>query len=289
MHNVATFTIAPTLPMPKLPTLVFAENHFDPATFNVFKKLLPVLKELGYEVFLDEQLPSLTLENYIEEIEKMKKIWVETADKFKKFNLDISDPSTLKHYFFSTDLGKEYAYFIKEYPANLVRLEFLISMKSSTVKYQGIDSKADENDENREKIMASTYLNSRRAFGRIGSYHVVPIQDLILEKISYEQASAEFCFFEIHSPLSTTVSLGQQINQGKLQLPLGIISLDAALLNVDEMLQLILKNISLKQEKAQKATAKPSSSILYRFFNLAFSCRKPAESKSLVLKPKSTI
>ncbi len=260
----------------KNPILIFAEmDHSDPITFEILTELLPKLKDdLDYECCFLEYFPG-TLQEHIKDVKEQI-----THGKTIRASIGMTDSGNsesdidLYYHIFSgpgLKLNKNdvtiYTVLAYYYTANLSRLIFLENLASHNMSYRGIDSSSTGIIENevspdtikgRDKEMAAAYISaaksSKSVFGKIGAGHLEGIQDEILKAIPDKSAASEqFCFFSIYSKTA--------LSKKTVTAPLSYISLDARQHSKDQIIQIILQEISRKKSLLNKKSQKPDCTV----------------------------
>lgn len=283
--------------MPILPKIIFAEDHLNPITAKVLNKLVPKLKELGYETFLDEKAEGSTLQDYLKSIEEDNSIWQRWVDKLKKdLDIDIQKEDWCAHPFFSDKEGKEIAYFLKRHAVKLSYIPFFENLQINKVNYKSIDLKIMNHANlepsviaylnfSRVKQMSRSYLNSSEpAFGWVGYNHIKELQKEISENLSKIGATDQFCFFAISFGTQPYKFLNEEA------LPFGISLIDSAKNTEDEMVDLIIKYIKEKQAAlAPKPQEKPDSKTSFYENNTVLFNAKNLLSGPVVNKEKNQL
>lgn len=269
--------------MPQLPILVFAESHEDPITGVLLKKLTPKLKSLGYSSFLDENGDKLSAYGLIDTLERAENAYRKLSERFDQYGLCITDKNHIEIFIlqclidqgindhtlllillsnFLVDISET----IARYPANVTFKAFLHTLIENKITYKGIDIDPElitshasllALNTHRDNKMADAYLESTEAaFARTGLLHALGMQQRILSKIDYEKASAQFCFFNIHSQPALTQcdNLEGRVRAGEISYPLGIISIDATTHTEDELVEMIMVNIATRKEQLEKSS-----------------------------------
>lgn len=261
------------------PAFIFVEKSNDPIIGRILTKLAPKLKAIGYECFFDKTPRGSTLEEQIALIEKNEQIYNELEKQFQAHNLDISNKQHLEKFvlltimsmgislvkYSTSDFLINIGQLIDHHSAALTFKTFLQTLAKNQIQYEGIDFRHFEKAVSltaiyaygkfRQEGMADLYLNSSQSvFGRVELAQAMNIQNDLLRKISLEEASARFCFFNINSDLSS------ENNENLSSLPFAFISIDAKNKTDDQIVSMIVKKIIEKQAQFNEFVMKQNLS-----------------------------
>jgi len=203
------------------PRLIFFEQHDDPTCGRILAKLLPKLKELGYDCFYDEVPPSIKPQDFLKNTRRILKN--ESTDPLMK--------EIIEHQFqyqgIDVDLEKQTQYldvgcFVGyEREFNEVLLSF------------------------RDKYLSSAYMGaSGNIIGHNGIGHANGIQRNILENFSKDEAEDNFSFFGLRQSGAKYCEWKEDLNT-----PIPLTILDAKEKTDDEISEIILKEILEKSKK----------------------------------------
>ena len=263
----------------RLPILIFAENHSDPITGIILNSLIPTLKELGYQCFLDEAPKQQDIDLTIEKHQQHAHAYEKLKKHFDQQNLTVTDDTSLLLYVVQTLKAQGIAHdltmellpsYLEKLQELVIRhehvdtfLSFLEQLKTANIIYQGIDLKLAK-DINKDELMR---INTQReqsmsqellsmpnsAFARVGLSHVEGLQQLILKSLTPDQAKARFIFFNIYStpPQLGSNNLEARVRSGKAHFPLNINTIDARQYTQEELALLIVSSIKADASEQQ--------------------------------------
>lgn len=281
---------------PRLPKLIFAENHSDPITKKILAKLAPKLKKLGYECFFDEYPPNTTLKSAINEMEEWENQFHNLKKAFENNKLDINKPDDLISYalIIANKTKIDFLEIMKELKSLIIRRDGRLAYKNlyetlqeNSLSYVGIDLSKKMIDESveskdlskRDDQMTNAYLKTNKnVFGLIGLEHSIGMQKKILEEMDKSTASANFCFFHIFSRQDSN-DIENRVRAGKEQFSFGITPIDAQSLSEDKIIYIIINEIKKRYDLLQKS--KDESSLSKEIKSDQSTSFKINESKAL--------
>jgi len=138
---------------PELPILVFGDDHTDPATYIILKKLLPILIQKGYTQFLAEYPKDRNLERHMDDTLKQINFANYARSIAIKHNLDIKNANDYAKIAEIPEIKKiilqitncknqftEFAKIISRHAGHCAKLDFLQELKTGKIKYQSVCS-----------------------------------------------------------------------------------------------------------------------------------------------------
>jgi hypothetical protein len=234
-----------------LPTLIFAECHYDTITKDILSKLIPVLKNMGYSCYYNEMGESQTLEDRIDHIRELEKLMITLQNKIKSEHnedIDFSSTNALSHPFLRKVMDDKQLF---DFMRFISHKYFLYAIRRNQISYKGIDLEmseikktptgdvSEESMEIRDEKMANAFLNaSENVFSSVGLLHVLGIQNHILKSISLDSIK-KYKFFYLYTHQSDRI---QQYIQ-KTSFPLGLSPIDATQNKEDVIIKTILTQI----------------------------------------------
>ena len=239
--------------IPQLPELLFGENHLDPATDRILKKIAPILKQIGYKIFFEE-IPE-------KEDEALKDTKIETKDLI---------PTYLTHLIININTISDLSAENKASDQKEIKLEKTLKDKNGESREayyncvrqlddNGIEYKfVDKHDKDfispisdfgimlRDQHMAKYYLAEKRpVFGRVGLDHIPGMQKEFVNKDPDAKKLNKYICFHIYSALPLDQSC-VQIRSGNVSaenFPLGITAIDASKMTENQIIKVILVKI----------------------------------------------
>lgn len=265
--------------------VIFFENHFDPITGKLLKKLVQPFKQMGFKRFYDEKAPDFLISDMVESVHTARQEYQHLKDQFSKNDLDINNIADIKkyvNYFYcqhiihpahlsatADSLMNKILELQLYVDVKVEYLEFLNELVRHKIQYHGIDLPNMQNNIEiamqllplRDAQMIKRYLTTQvGVFGRNGLAHSDGMQSEILKHMPVAKAKKSFLFFYVYSidenhPAVT--GYDKYMRKAHGELPLGLCAINAINKTADAVAEEVLTIID--SHKQNNRDCKPQS------------------------------
>lgn len=234
------------------PTLIFFEDHWDPATSCSLNLLFPRLVALGYSQYYEELPKNLNLDDAYNEIVEHISRFDALSKNMKREGFDINQPADVCSYAAKKNLPVDLVFsavndLIQRHPTHLQMERFYSYIKQAGIQFKAIDLKNVNLLSNvhlvtsiRDKLFTDEYINTKNpTIGRHGLGHAEGIQTLLLERLSswsQDYLMNKYCFIYIYSrPVHEGAPMQGRVRNNEIKFPLGLIQINRNELSDEEI------------------------------------------------------
>ncbi|STY29497.1 Uncharacterised protein [Legionella wadsworthii] len=290
-----------------LPTIIFVEDHWDPANISALNVLFPSLAKLGYKRFYEELPQGETLESVYKETTKYIADYTQLSEKMKKMGLDIQNEKDIITFALKSNLPINKVFsavnnLAQRYRGYLESVQLYSFFKVENIEYKAIDMPNVGEFANiistltplRDSLFTQEYIKSNKpTIGRHGLGHTEGIQKFLLKEFGqeyYDYLKNKFCFIYIYSrPVSDGSQIQEDIRNKKISFPLGLIQVNSNEVTHESLLTLVSNEIQRRTCELSKLKSSfeketpninvPSTSYLKLRTPLGFFTSKNSDKK----------
>lgn len=244
-----------------LPTIIFVEDHWDPANSRVLNFLFPRLVELGYRRYYEELPQGKTLETVLEEVTQHISDYNQISANMKKINLNIHHEPDIIRYALVRGLPTQKVFtalndLAQRYRGYLEVAQLYSYFKAENIDFKAIDMPDIQELGNmitaltplRDSLFTQEYVKSDKpTIGRHGLGHTEGIQKLLIQDVGnehYNYIRNKFCFIYVYSrPVNEGAQIQEDIRNKKISFPLGLIQVNYNEVSHDSILSLVSNEI----------------------------------------------